>query len=188
MTQYCKTFGSVVLTVVMATSAAAQSLGEIARKEEARRKSVKEAGKVYTNDSVRGAESAAAPVPVTLSTPEATPPSPSGTQQEPNAKPTTKPDEPKKDEAYWRGRMTEVRDGLARAQTLQEALQSRINALNADFVNRDDPVQRSKVASDRQKALAELERVKQEIQQLQKAITDSQEEARRAGVPPGWVR
>ena len=37
-----------------------------------------------------------------------------------------------------------------------EALQSRVNALSTDFVNRDDPFQRAKIAEDRQKALSEM--------------------------------
>jgi ATP-dependent exoDNAse (exonuclease V) alpha subunit len=80
------------------------------------------------------------------------------------------------------------RDALSRAQIFAEALQSRINVLAADFVNRDDPAQRDVVAAERQKALAELDRVRQEIQQHQKAITTIQDEARRAGVPAGWTR
>ena len=43
-------------------------------------------------------------------------------------------------------------------------------------------------APDRQKALAELDRVQKEIQADTKAIADIQEEARKAAVPPGWVR
>ena len=39
--------------------------------------------------------------------------------------------------------------------------------------------------TDRQKALAELDRVKLEIQQHTKAISGIQEEARKSGVPPG---
>ena len=69
-----------------------------------------------------------------------------------------------------------------------EALQSRINGLTTDFTARDDPAQRAVVANDRQKALAELDRVKNDITQQTKAIADIQEEARRAGVPPGWLR
>jgi hypothetical protein len=69
-----------------------------------------------------------------------------------------------------------------------EALQSRVNGLTADFTARDDPAQRAVVANDRQKALAELDRVKNDIVQQTKAIADIQEEARRAGVPPGWLR
>jgi hypothetical protein len=69
-----------------------------------------------------------------------------------------------------------------------EALQSRINALSTDFVNRDDPVQRDLIAAERQKALIELDRVRRELQDQQKAIAAIQEDARKAGVPAGWVR
>ena len=36
-------------------------------------------------------------------------------------------------------------------------MQTRINALTTDFVNRDDPAQRAVIEHDRQKALAELD-------------------------------
>jgi hypothetical protein len=85
-------------------------------------------------------------------------------------------------------RMQAARDALQRSQAFAEALQSRINGLTTDFTSRDDPAQRAVVANDRQKALAELERVKNDIVQQTKAIADIQEEARRAGVPPGWLR
>jgi len=71
---------------------------------------------------------------------------------------------------------------------MAEALQSRINALTTDFVNRDDPAQRAKIDLDRRAALAELERVRAEIVARQKAIGDLEEDGRRAGVPPGWLR
>jgi hypothetical protein len=94
----------------------------------------------------------------------------------------------KPDEAAWRQRIQAERDALQRAETFAEALQSRINALSTDFTARDDPAQRATIATDRQKALAELDRVQQEILQHTKAIAGIQEEARRAGVPPGWLR
>ena len=67
-------------------------------------------------------------------------------------------------------------------------MQSRINALTTDFVNRDDPAQRAVIADDRQKAIAELERLARANVDGTKAIADIEEEARRAGVPPGWLR
>jgi hypothetical protein len=38
------------------------------------------------------------------------------------------------------------------------------------------------------KAIAELERLKTVLEQQNKAVVDLQEEARRASVPPGWLR
>jgi hypothetical protein len=57
-----------------------------------------------------------------------------------------------------------------------------------DFVNRDDPFQRAKIGEDRDKALAELARVKDEIARGKKGVEDIEEEARKSGVPPGWLR
>ena len=58
-----------------------------------------------------------------------------------------------------------------------DSLQSRINALTTDFVNRDDPAQRAKIEADRKAALAELERVKKELDEQTKAIAAIEEEA-----------
>jgi hypothetical protein len=93
-----------------------------------------------------------------------------------------------KDEKYWRGRMVTARGNLQRQELFLDALQSRVNALTTDFVNRDDPAQRAQIAADRQKALAEMESVRKDIEVAKKQIADLEEEARKAGVPPGWLR
>ena len=68
-----------------------------------------------------------------------------------------------------------------------EALQTRINSLTTDFVSRDDPAQRRHRRGPAE-ALTELTRVKQDIERGKKQIADIEEEARKAGVPPGWLR
>lgn len=170
------------LAVAIAATVSAQSLGDLARQEEARRKAVKTPGKILTNDTIR-----AVPVPSA-----GTPATSSNSNKDGNAaadKKTTKPgDEPKATEATWKARIQGARESLQRSQSFAEALQSRINGLSADFTARDDPAQRAVVAADRQKALAELDRVKDDIVKQTKAIADIQEEARKAGVPAGWVR
>jgi seryl-tRNA synthetase len=93
-----------------------------------------------------------------------------------------------KDQTYWKGRITQAREQLDRSKILLDALQSRINALSTDFVNTDDPARRSVIERDRQRALAETERLKKEIADQTKAIAAIEEEARRAGVPAGWLR
>jgi hypothetical protein len=173
-----------------AASASAQSLGDIARQEEARRKAVAGAGKVYTNEALKpepppspGSVPAAAPAPAAPATTPA-----DGAKPGDPAAPGAAPGGAAKTEAEWKKRIADERDALSRAQTFAEAIQTRINVLSADFVNVDDPAKRDVVAADRTKALAELERLKQEIQTRQKAITSIQDEARKAGVPAGWVR
>ena len=162
----------------------AQSLGDLAKKEAERRKASPPAVKTYTNEDLKR---------LPPMNPEA------GGKQDPtkvedSAKPvapkgeTAKDAEPAKDEKYWRARITAAKEEVRRNETFKDALQSRINGLSADFVNRDDPAQRAQIADDRQKALAELERVSGEIVKSTKMIADIEEEARRAGVPPGWLR
>jgi SMC interacting uncharacterized protein involved in chromosome segregation len=82
----------------------------------------------------------------------------------------------------------QIKEDLRRNEAFASALQTQINSLTGDFAARDDPFQRAKLADDRQKALGELDRVKSEIEKGKKAIVDIEEEARRAGVPPGWLR
>jgi len=205
----------VALAAILTSGAPAQSLGDLARREEARRKATAN-GKTYTNDDLRGAPAAAttpAPPPGASAAPDAAPatggadakplpaPPPSTkTYTKPAAGADAKADaaaepkaaaaapDPKGDQAMWRQRRQSIQDSLERAQAFAVALQSQINGLTADFAARDDPAQRAKVGADRQKALTELDRVKKEIQQHTKALADLQEEARRAGVPPGWLR
>ena len=81
-----------------------------------------------------------------------------------------------------------MRGDLGRNQILADALQTRINALTNDGASRDDPFQRAALADDRHKAIAELERIKSEVELQKKRIEEIEEEARRAGVPPGWLR
>ena len=182
--------GAILWALLANGVASAQTLGDIARQEEARRKAIKTPAKVYTNDALRNDPTVPSAPPVSQTpSPAAAAPTASGTAKPADAQtsqPT--PTDEKKTEAYWRQRLQAERDGLSRAQIFAEALQSRINALTTDFAARSDPAQRDVIGTDRQKALAELDRVKKEIQDHQKAITDIQEEARRAGVPAGWVR
>jgi hypothetical protein len=96
--------------------------------------------------------------------------------------------DPSKTEKYWRDRMDAAREDIRRNQAFAAALQSRINGLSADFAARDDPYQRAQIADDRQKALAELERVNKAIEEGNKAIASIEEEARKAMVPAGWNR
>ena len=177
--------GAAVALLFVATAVAAQSLGDLAKQEAERRKNVKTSGKIYTNENVRSDPSSPAPAAAPAAASDT--PAPASAPNPAQAGAPSKADDPKA-EPYWKKRITTARDSLTRAQTFAEALQSRINVLSADFVNRDDPAQRNVIAADRQKATDELARVKGEIAQYQKAIADIQDEARRANVPAGWVR
>ena len=154
------------------------TLGELAKREQERRKAVKAPTKVLTAEQV---PKTTTPTPATL---------PSGAPGDVKPeKPAADPkDDPAQQEAAWKARMSALREELRRGEMFAEALQTRINSLSADFTSRDDPYQRQKVADERLKSLAELDRVKADIELVKKKIADAEEEARRAGVPPGWLR
>ena len=172
---------------VSALSAGAQSLADVARKEAARRESVKAPAKVITNNDLKVVPYAAPPV--APGDPSAQPVPPAGNPPADAAaeKPPAAPD-PTKDPEYWRKRMADVRQAADRNAFLLEAVQSRINALTTDFYARDDPYQRAQIELARQKSLAELERMTKLQVELEQKIADIEEEARRANVPPGWLR
>jgi hypothetical protein len=96
--------------------------------------------------------------------------------------------DPGQDEQWWRARMNNARLAVDRDNLLIDALQSRINALQADVVNIDDPVQQGKARQNLGKALTELDSMKQKRDTDLKSIAAIQDEARRSSVPPGWIR
>jgi hypothetical protein len=173
--------------------ATAQSLADVARREAERRKGVKDAGRVLTNKDVPNV-SRPAPVPASDLTTEPTKGAdaadkaggtPAGAAQD--AKSAKDEDRPK-DQKYWSERQQALRTQLERDQTYLDALQSRVNALTTDFVNRDDPAERAVIATDRQKAIEEMARLNAAILDDKKAIAGFEDEAHRAAVPPGWLR
>ena len=84
--------------------------------------------------------------------------------------------------------MAAARQALDEAERRAAGLQTRVNGLWADFTARDDPAQRTAIEQQRQAALAELDETRAEADELARAVADLRDEARRAGVPPGWLR
>jgi len=166
------------------TSSTSKPLADVAKDEEARRQAVKKPAKVYTNGSLQPDTSkGVAPPPSVASTPAA-----AANASASNASPAAPAAPAPRDQAYWADRIKAARAAVDRTQIFADSLQSRINALTTDFVNRDDPAQKAKIETDRRTALAELEKVKKELVDQTKAITAIEDEARRAGVPSGWLR
>jgi len=95
---------------------------------------------------------------------------------------------PVKDAAWWRARITAAREAVVRDRVLVSALESRVAALATDITGRDDPEQRAQLIAARQQALAELDRLTTQVADGERAITAIEDEARKAGVPPGWIR
>jgi hypothetical protein len=184
---------SVVATSVAVAGAQAPALGEVARKEQERRKALPAATKVYTNKDLpksairpEGAQPAApsAPADSASESPAEADPAAAGEEKQAEAAPAS----PIGDEASWKKRMNDAREQLRRNEMFAQALQTRINSLSNDMLSRDDPAQRGRIAGDRKEAIAELARVRQDIENGKKELASIEEEARKLGVPPGWLR
>ena len=168
-----------------ARPARAQGLGEVSRQEEERRKDLKTPAKLYTNKDLGTPPATSAASPDSPRPPGA--PTPAAPAADDKAKDAAK-DGPVKDQRYWSGRKKEIDAKLERDKVLADAMQSRINGLTTDFAARSDPAQRAIIERDRQRAVAEFDGLQKSIKDEQKAAGDLDEEARKAGVPPGWLR
>jgi len=188
-----------ILTTAGVLPVSAQSLADLAKKEGERRQTVKGSGKTYTDKDLKSV-----PAPAPDAAPADTAPAdkandgkaaaPADDKTAPEKKADDKGAKPAdsktvvKDQDYWAERMASLREQLDRDETYLSALQNRIDSLTTDFVNRDDPAQQARIRTDRDRALAELDRLKKVVEEDRRAIPALEEEARREGVPPGWLR
>jgi hypothetical protein len=188
-----KRLGFVVIAVLLSLGGAvaplaAQSLADVARKEQDRRKAIQKPSKVLTNEDLKPAPGPTVSTATAPAGSDTTPAAGNGGAAPATSQPSETTPDPSKDQAFWSGRAKELQTQLDRDQTFAVALQSQINALTTQYVNQGDPVQQAALANDRQKAVNELNRITKQVEDDKKAIASLQEEARRAGVPSGWLR
>lgn len=168
---------------LLASSASAQSLGDVARKEEARRAAVKATAKakVLTNADLAADPRAGEPPPLATVAAPAPPPTtavaaPAGAPGNASAgvvmaaaAPEAKP---KEDETYWRRRAAEHRARIEKAQKGVDALAGAAH---------EDPREQARVAALVKKAQDELTRANDALRLLVM-------QADIAGVPAAWVK
>ena len=185
------------LVLGVAADAAAQppSLAEVARQEQARRAAIpdEERARVYTNADLRetgGLTVASAPAgPADAGEQHPAPATGQGaTEVDGSAAASTADGGEARDEAHWRGRMAEAEAGRARAALMAAALQNRADGLWAQFTAVDDPARQRVIERQRNDALEALQNAQVELEDAERAIAEIREDARRAGVPPGWLR
>ena len=157
----------------------AQSLADVARQEEARRREIRQPARVYTNRDLVSVPSTS---PQTASSTAPAVPDAAGKTGRDASKDTqdrdTKDPGGAKDQAYWSNRLKTLTAQLDGDQALSDAQRIRVNALTAAAIT----------GPDMQKALDDLDRLTQAVERDKKAVADFPEEARRASVPPGWLR
>jgi len=175
-----------VLLAVGSSEVTAQSLAALARQEKSRRAELAKKAegdsnekKAYTNADLRGGGR--------LTTGIAAPP-PSNPTEPATADESADAVATPADEDRWRNRVSAVRQAQQRAELMAEALQNRVDTLWTDFTSRDDPAQRAVLEQDREAAVDELADTQRQLDDLTQELEDVRTEARRANVPPGWLR
>jgi hypothetical protein len=158
------------------TAAPQESLAEAARKAKAQKAQAAAAkpAKVFTNDNL--------PTDGVISTVGTTP---SGKTDATAA--ATAGDQ--KGEAYWRGRFADLNKKLSQDQAELDVMQRELGQLNLH--NYSDPVQAMQQGysqGDIQKKTDDIDAKKKAIEADQQAISDAEDEMRKAGGDSGWAR
>ena len=163
------------------------SLGELAFRETLRRSATPAPTRVLT-----GADLGPVPErPVAVVPPAVVPPVIAVDETVGGVKPAEgvkAPEKVEKDEAWWRARMVKARADLERDRLTVASLETRVNLLTREASSAAAPGRRAALVAERVRTLAELERMRNQVTDGVKAISDIEEEARREGVPPGWLR
>jgi hypothetical protein len=163
-----------------------QSLADVARASEVARNATagRPAVKVYTNKDLPAVDRPplSAPPPANASAPAVV-----GAATPPAAVPATAVPVAK-DETYWRERMRPLRERLDSARALADQTKRRADELMRAS---DRCFMIGIVCADYTESLRLTERHKSllaDVARAERDVTALEEEARRAGVPPGWLR
>jgi len=108
-----------------------------------------------------------------------------GLASKPDAKNSNSAAGPKKGEAYWRGRAKQIRDEIESVDKQIKALNEKTQPGKGDGIKIGFETYNSVIYADFESQVKELERHKEK---LQKMMTALEEEARKSGALPGWLR
>lgn len=167
--------------------AVGQSLGNAAQKEKERRQKNRDAGvqsRVVTDEEMGAARPAPSPRPSPGPEGAGASPAPSTS---PSPSPEPLPDSSQvrqRQEAQWRARVVQVLQRIEGARAKYERY-SRLTLVPGEYFadSQGRPVITSPEQLQKMTAQA-----KAELEAAEKALSDLEDDARRANVPPGWLR
>ena len=181
---------STILAAVLGLAAAAavaraQSLGEVAaREQEKKSKKPPTGARVYTDEDLKKARESGSGAVTVL-------PAVAGvgtaSREDVDGAGATARDK----EKYWRGKAAERREAVRKADARVQELETRISALRVDItpgVNVQDPNRLQTLDRALREAQDALDAARREAASARQALADLEDEARRAGALPGWVR
>jgi len=182
----------VLLVIMGAPRGSAQSLGEVAKREEEKKKKSGKppaTAKVYTDEDLKKArESGTSNVnflPENENTASSSSSSSSGADDRSGGS-----EGGGGGEKYWRNIARQRRQAVQQSEQEVKELESRIAALRNDMspTNVQDPNRLQSQGRDLQQAQEELAVARRQLEEARQAVANLEDEARRAGAMPGWVR
>jgi hypothetical protein len=164
-------------------------LVQAAKREKERREKLKQPAKVLTNQDIQKFKEKQGDTAESTQTQESTPAD--GTiPADQTAADQNKGKKEKgawDDEEYWRSRSADASRAVEEAQKKVDDIQNDVDTLWRAQTAVDDGQQKQLVTSQRGEKMSDLEKAKADLQAAQQAQQALQEEARKAGAPPGWV-
>lgn len=187
------TWVAILIVWLAGTLAGAQSLGDVARKvRQEKLQETRKATRVFTNDNLPTRPGAALSV---VGTPPP-PPKAEGEEAEGEgeakpaaAKEAEKPKEPAHDAAYWKARFGEQRARIGAAEKELDIFQRELNLMQQQYYS--DPNEALREQNTRGAINSQTQRIndkRDEIAKLRQGLSQLEDELRREGGDPGWVR
>jgi len=193
--------GLVVVLALAAGSLPAQSLGELAAKEKRRREEEQKKNKgparvVTTEDlaNVQGTTATEAAKPVLAQELGGKPRSSADEidQDRPREKPANPEAEARErggqDEKTWRAQAAGLRQEIQEVEQKVKALEEQVNKLFGDIQRSTDTYEILRLRGEQEKLAEQIKVAKRERDGVRQELVQLEDSARRAGVPPGWIR
>ncbi len=164
-----------------------ESVAEAARKAREQKKVLPKPAKVFTNDNL---PSVSGVVNVVGSAPPAVAPEAAGDKPAATDEQAAKEKEKEtKGEAAWRKRFAEARGRLRTAEKELDIMQRELNLQQQQYYSDPNKALRQQYSrSDINNLTKAIADKKQEVAQLKQALSDLEDELRRAGGDSGWAR
>lgn len=190
------------LLILLASSVViAQSLGDLARQERAKRaKETKKAVKVVTDEDLpprpveepkattspsESAEQPGEQPAEQAAEPPATPP------EEASAPPPAeepKPEDKQKTRDYWQGRFKAAKQGIADAEELQRLAEDELSLLQIQQARELSPDAKSDLDAQVKAKSAEVDDKRAQTAKAQKALEDLEKDFKESGAPEDWSK
>ncbi len=100
---------------------------------------------------------------------------------------TLKPGQ-KKDKKWWSGRRKAIYEKINKLRKKIQELNTKVNGLSNQFLLEQRPFAQARVKEELEKAKGALQQAKADLANAEKELENLYNEARKEGIPPGWIR